>query len=216
MLKSSCSHREESRRDEHVMAGGDQGADAILPFKAHRDIDRDHRHGQDRGDDAVVQQFAGNLGSHHFGAAVLIARAQLALDRARPRPDRPRSGRRPSVCLCGWTRIRTQLLAGRSHSPPPKYCSCRIVEAQRDDVAAHLADIDHLGRLHLHQHAAGEVDAQIEAVPERSRRSRRPPAARRCAKAKKRYLTKSTLVVSGMNRRKVMPPPDGPAWNCGD
>ena len=33
--------REQARRHQHVMAGRDHRADAVLPLEAHRDIERD-------------------------------------------------------------------------------------------------------------------------------------------------------------------------------
>ena len=55
-------------------------------------------------------------------------------------------------------------MTGASHSPPPKYCNLHFLEAKAVDVAAHLADVDDLRRLDFHQHAAGEIDAQVEAL----------------------------------------------------
>ncbi len=47
----------------------------------------------------------------------------------------------------------------------------RFGKAQTVHLRAHRADIDGLGRLHLEQHAAGEIDAIIEPVDSASQMS---------------------------------------------
>ena len=147
------------------MAGGDQRAHAILPFKPHRDIDRDHHHRQDGGQDAVIQQFAGNLGAHHLGAAILVGRAQLFLDLAHhglvgvvlvaPCSDLVRLDADHHAAVDGLVAFAAA-----------EILQLGFREAQAVHFGAHLADIDGLGGLHFHQHTAGEIDAQVEAVPQ--------------------------------------------------
>ena len=145
------------------MAGGDQRAHAILPFEPDGDIGGDHHHGEHRGDHAVMEELVGNLGSHHIGAPVLVAFPQLGADGP--------GHRLVDIVLVlagpGGRRLNPDQHA--TVDRPVALAAAEILhldfgKAQAVDLGAQRADIDGLGGLDLHQHAAGEVDAEIESV----------------------------------------------------
>ena len=109
----------------------------------------------------------------------------------------------PAATLRGWTRIITQLLIGLSHSPPPKYCSwdsgkprlstsVRILPTSMVWAAftsISTPPVKSMPRLKpCHRIETTEITTSRPSI----------------ANAHQRYLTKSTLVVSGMNRSKGM------------
>src|SRR5689334_3119682 len=141
---------------EYVVARRDQGSDAVLPLEPEGDVDRDEYDGEDGREHAVVEEFVTDQWAYNFVATEGVTRPQLRLDRIRH-------------CFADLRGIRLDTnedtgIDWRVALSTTEILDVHFLEAERIDVCAHLGDVDDLGGLDLHEDAAREVDAQIEAL----------------------------------------------------
>ena len=168
---------------------GDHGAERELPFEPEPEIDQDRHDREHQADGAVGKQFAGDARPDHLDAAVIDVVAERVAHLLHRRLLRRVAARLLGNADQHVVRARRIAAAGhrRGSSAPMR--------------RAHLGEVGRarLG-LHLHQRAADEVDAEIQAVEEIQRDRRRSTAAPKSGKLMRRKRMKSNLVSSGTMR----------------
>ena len=156
-IELDLGQRIEADGRDDVVQKRDQGGDTELPFEAEPDVDADHQQRQSGGERAVTFQLAAHLRTDEFGAPVLHD----------PVPERVLDHRN-GLYLLGLLAV-LALQVDQHVVGLAEFLQRHFAEPKPAQQAAHLSEVGRAVGLDLHQDAAAEVDAEVEALDQEQR-----------------------------------------------
>ena len=150
--------RVDADRGRDVVDQGGDGADAVLPLEAEPQIDQHAEQRDQDGPDAVDQQLLADPRADELGALVAEAAAQSLVERTLDPLDRLPLRRLVALGRLGADHHLVVGAGGLQRD---------LAEVELVQGRAHQGEVGRPRGAHLEQHAALEVDAEIEALGRR-------------------------------------------------